>query len=693
MKKIVQLLVLLLITSNFSLRAYDFKVGSICYNIISLDNYEVEVTADDTKYTGSIIIPPKVQYANKEFTVTKIANRAFYQCSDLKRVEIPNTIKSIGTYVYDNGYGGCESEVFAYSGITEITIPNSVIEIGSASFNRCYSLKKLIIEDGSSTLILGFGRITTWENEIYGLFADAKLDEVYIGRDLFYKFKYYWWSTPYTIAPFKPSSRTDVSSRPTIQTATFGNNVTTVSEQLFWGCNTLKTVTLGERISKIDDSAFYNTAIESVVFPNTLDSIGKNAFYGCALKNINLIDNIKYVGEAAFSYCSALNSITFGNGCTVINPKCFQACSSLTSVSIPDNITAIGSSAFEDCSNLASIVLSSSIDSLGFDCFKGTGFKRIVLPNSIKTIPFECFSGCKSLENISLPNELSSIGISAFSGCTSLKSITLPESVVEMGSKAFYEDNNLTSITVKNSNPITITEDVFANMSYILGTLYVPVGHYNDYKNADTWSKFNTIVEGEGSGDQPSSSDISLTITCSEGGTVIFNQLEISNETITTNVEENSTLVFVIEALPGYKLSKVIFNDIDVTSFIDNDILTVNGISNNSSINVVFEELPKYLTIKQSNQCDLILFVKKGESYKIRIPLQDASLLQSITFNNIDVTSQLSEDLTYETPKIYDNAVLIIKLYDNPKTNADVNKDGEVNIADVNSVINVILSN
>lgn len=691
MNKIVQSFLLFLIfISNFELRAYDFKVGALCYNIINLDSLYVEVTADDDKYVGSIIIPPTVHYANREFTVTKIGNQAFYQCSGLTKVEIPNTVKSIGEFVYDNGYSWYNSSVFAQSGITEITIPNSVVEIGSNSFYRCYNLKKLIIEDGNSTLSLGYGYITTWQNEIYGLFADTKLEEVYIGRDLFYQYKYY--GNQYTISPFKASTRTDISSRPTIQIATFGNQITTIPIGLFSGCNTLENIILGQNTTKIDNSAFANTAVESIVLPNSLDSICPNAFYGCGnLKSINIIDNIKYVGDAAFSNCVALSSITIGNGCTMISPSCFRGCVSLLSVNIPDNVTTIGPSAFSECASLSSIVLSTSIDSIGPSCFSRTGIKSIVLPNSLKSISSQCFYDCKSLETIAFPDGLLSIGASAFEGCTSMNAIKLPESVRGLSSKAFFEDNSLMSITVKNSNPITITDDVFGNMSYLMGTLYVPIGYLNDYETADVWNKFYSIVEGEGNGDQPMIPDVSLTIRCSEGGSVIFNTFEVSNETITTNVETNSPLVFIIRSSEDYKLSKVIFNDVDVTSSLMNDTLRVEGVINNSAITVIFEELPKCLTIKQSNQCDLILLVNKGESCRIRIPSTYSSYLQSITFNNIDVTSQLTEDFTYETPKIYDNVVLSIQYTDNSILTGDLDGDGRITISDVTDLIDILL--
>ena len=65
--------------------------------------------------------------------MTSIGNQAFYRCSSLTSVEIPNSVTSIR----DEAFNGCSS-------LTSVEIGNSVETIGYRAFAGCKNLKKLI---------------------------------------------------------------------------------------------------------------------------------------------------------------------------------------------------------------------------------------------------------------------------------------------------------------------------------------------------------------------------------------------------------------------------------------------------------------------------------------------------------------------------------------------------------------------
>ena len=107
--------------------AEDFAVDDIYYSITSsTEPYTVAVTYRGSKYssysdeyTGSVTIPESVTCSGKTYSVTSINQSAFYGCTGLTSVEIPNSVTSIGS----NAFRGC-------SGLTSIEIPNSVTSIG-----------------------------------------------------------------------------------------------------------------------------------------------------------------------------------------------------------------------------------------------------------------------------------------------------------------------------------------------------------------------------------------------------------------------------------------------------------------------------------------------------------------------------------------------------------------------------------
>ena len=79
--------------------AYSFEVNGIYYNINN-DGKSVSVTYDNhdwpAKYSGSVIIPSQVTYKRATYSVTEIGDNAFEDCSGLTSLTIPNSVTSIG---------------------------------------------------------------------------------------------------------------------------------------------------------------------------------------------------------------------------------------------------------------------------------------------------------------------------------------------------------------------------------------------------------------------------------------------------------------------------------------------------------------------------------------------------------------------------------------------------------------------
>ena len=148
MKK--QLLLILLILLPMLASAYDIAVENadgvtIYYNYIN-NGTELAVTAIYNEYyfssySGAVVIPEEVIYLNRTRKVTSIENRAFYYCSGLTSVTIPNSVTSIGQYAFS----GC-------SGLTSVTIPNSMASIGENAFYECSGLTSVTIPNSVTSI-------------------------------------------------------------------------------------------------------------------------------------------------------------------------------------------------------------------------------------------------------------------------------------------------------------------------------------------------------------------------------------------------------------------------------------------------------------------------------------------------------------------------------------------------------------
>ena len=170
-----------------------------------------------------------------------------------------------------------------------------------------------------------------------------------------------------------------------------------------------------------------------------ITSIGNNAFKDCiSLKSISIPNGVTSIDNSAFENCTKLTSITIPlYGVTSIGERAFCNCGSLTSIRIPDTVTSIGEFAFDFCSSLKSIRIPSTVTSIGTYAFSScSSLTSITIHGNVTNIDSGTFFGCTSLTSITIPSTVTSIGSVAFENCKSLTSITIP-STASIGNLAF----------------------------------------------------------------------------------------------------------------------------------------------------------------------------------------------------------------------------------------------------------------
>ena len=509
------MLIAVLLTSTHA-NAHDFEAKNsdgvtIYYKITSSSDKTCEVTyAGDSynsysnEYTGSIVIPETVTYNGTTYSVTTIGDSAFYGCSGLSSVTIPNSVTIIGqgafydcasltsvtipnsvTRIYADAFKNCTS-------LTSVTIPNRVTFIGNRAFDGCSGLTTIKVETGNSKYDSRNNCNAIIETSTNKLITGCKNTTIpnsvnSIGD---YAFSGCTSLTSITI----PNSVTSIgdyafSGCTSLTSITIPNSVTSIGMWAFSGCSSLTSVTIGNSVTSIGVSAFYGcSGLSSVTIPNSVTSIGDYAFYGCSgLTSIEIPNSVTSIGDYAFSYCSGLTSIEIPNSVTSISIGAFYKCTGLTSITIPNSVTSIGSSAFYDCRGLTSITIPNSVTSIGFSAFyycssltsvnisdleawckidfnnsysnplyyakklylNGELLTGLIIPDSIKEIKNYAFSGCSGLTSVTVPNSVTSIGGFAFYYCTGLTTIK-----VETGNSKYDSRNNCNAIIETSTNTL-----------------------------------------------------------------------------------------------------------------------------------------------------------------------------------------------------------------------------------------------
>ena len=276
----------------------------------------------------------------------------------------------------------------------------------------------------------------------------------------------------------------------------------------------------GLPVVSVEASAFLNnTAITSVVLPDSITSIGEKAFNGCeSLTSVLFGKNsqLSSIGPGAFNYCYSLESITIPESVTNIGSDAFIYCYGLRSVTFGENsqLTSIGDGAFNWCESLESITIPASVTSIGewafVECYRLVEVWNLSKLNitagsedngyvgyyakRVETEPSESYvytdengyviyydGKVKALINytgnetkLTIPDDITEINGYAFSYCESLKSITVPDSVTSIGDWAFCCCAKLTSITIPDS--VTSIGDGAFNWCESLESITIPDG-------------------------------------------------------------------------------------------------------------------------------------------------------------------------------------------------------------------------
>lgn len=167
------------------------------------------------------------------------------------------------------------------------------------------------------------------------------------------------------------------------------------------------------------------------------------------------------IGMGAFN--STLEEVTLPPTLDEIEDSAFFKCSSLTAITIPEGVTKIGTNAFYGCSQLTSITIPSTIKNMDTAFPSNPKLSQVTLTNGIYRISSSAFKDCTGLTEIKIPTSVYEICSDAFNGCTGLTSVTLEKGINIINRNAFKDCTNLND--VKYNGHKTDWENVRVNIA------------------------------------------------------------------------------------------------------------------------------------------------------------------------------------------------------------------------------------
>jgi len=378
-----------------------------------------------SKYTGNetnVVVPDVIEGANVTIigdwafasnhnlvnisipqTVTNLGMGAFQECKKLESIVIPDGISLIPSWIFYD----CLS-------LTNVTIPGGVNKIGESAFNQCVKLQNLCLNGIISTIdTCAFSGCSSLTN------VSLPLTATNFG-------KYAFMNCESLISVNMPGG-------------------TSIAVGLFQGCSHLKSVVISENTLSIGAFAFSGcSSIADVALPGGLNIISDFAFAKCSgLTNINIPNSVTAIGTYAFWGCKDLTQISLSTNANV-GPLAFAECSSLVDLNIPEGLSKIGRDAFRECSSL----------------------KNVFIPSSATNVDWPVFSQCPELSLIqvdpanqvytNIDGVLFNLPQQALISCPVTKTgvYTIPSFVLRIGDYAFYNCTNLTGISNSASVPV-----------------------------------------------------------------------------------------------------------------------------------------------------------------------------------------------------------------------------------------------
>ncbi len=452
---------------------------------------------------GVTVIPQYAFQGNAGLTsidltgITSIGYQAFYGCTELTELNIPNEVNDINSTSFDGctgitklsyyanksyylslpnvseliikGSGNLSNISFDKSYISKVSISDGISYISDSVFDECFNLSNIFVDDNNLNYSSVDGILYNKEktkllkypanNSQTTITIDASIND--IATDAF----------------------KDCNNLVNINVDTNNASYTSVDGILYNkdktvlircpSANNLSTISVSDTVVSIYNFGFRNCSnLETVTLPNTITSIGERVFEYCTnLSSINIPDGITEIPSFAFNGCSSLPNISFPSNISYIRSYAFGECDSITELELPSNIN-YDTNAFYSCKGVKKLTIDVTKSKLG--TFPNVEELHLTGTGSMYSYGLWDRPWGENVKSVIIDNTLTSISNSAFWNINSINSITIPNSIQFVDWGAFWSWSSSQTINIDNTSSYVSNnwnsnwnQDCYANINYL----------------------------------------------------------------------------------------------------------------------------------------------------------------------------------------------------------------------------------
>ena len=449
---------------------------------------------DADKSVSSITIQQTITASGVACQVKAIADEGLRNFWNISQLEIPEGVESVGKWA-----------VSGMSDMTKLTLPSTLKSIGDYAFANNNSLEAVVSHVANPCEVSdNVFQLEVWNNQeqkydvflspstLYvpvnskaeyetagwtAQFTKVEEGELMEGFDGILKYAYSTGGTEATVIPddsYQELTEVTIPATATLDGKSY--RVTAVGNNAFRSCNKLTSLTLPEGLVSIGHFSFQSTIIKDILFPASLKSIGDYAFMYCNLNTVSLPEGLESIGDRAFYYMSNLKKVELPSSITVIGDYAFYYNQNLLSVEshiaepfdISESVFAISSDWDSDkqeynYSPSSAVLYVPTSTKSKYLAAKGWNMFAVVEEGELKEefdgiLKYSYLTGgteatviqddsYQELTEVTIPAtatlggktyQVTAVGNDAFKNCSKLTYLTLSDGLVSIGKYSFY---------------------------------------------------------------------------------------------------------------------------------------------------------------------------------------------------------------------------------------------------------------